>query len=311
MSLDTKNQKCAVCSAYLFDEDDIVYCPVCGAPHHRECYLSIGKCGLEEFHGTEKEYKKPEESETPPPENNAPPKNDNPYVRRCRSCGMPLDEGSHVCTNCGMPKNMGSMPFGAGFEMPVIDPNVPIEEGVTAGEAAGIVRTNTFRYIPKFLGLNKKRKGSWNWAAFLLPYAWFAFRKMYKESVITTLLFIATVLMNLPLTVALAQLPAAPTGIQNYLQLGQHYAQYIDSIGILPLALSFAGVVIGILVRIISGIYGDYIYKQRVITSASIVKNAEDKDAAKRKYAGTSFIGFFLAVLAFEFIPSVISIFLL
>ena len=78
MSLDTKNQKCAVCSAYLFDEDDVVYCPVCGAPHHRECYLSIGKCGLEEFHGTEKEYKKPEEPETPPTENKVPPRNDTP-----------------------------------------------------------------------------------------------------------------------------------------------------------------------------------------------------------------------------------------
>lgn len=308
MSLNTKNQKCAVCSAYLFDEDDIVYCPVCGAPHHRECYLSVGKCGLEEFHGTDKEYKKPEESEAPP-KAETPPMGDNPFIKKCRSCGMPLDEGSPVCGNCGMPNNIGPMPFG-GFEMPIIDPNVPISEDITAGEAAGIVRTNTFRYIPKFLSLNKKRKGSWNWAAFLLPHAWFAFRKMYKESIITTLLLIASSLTSIPMALAFAQLPAAPEGVENYLQLSQYYAQHITEIGVLPLVLAFVGVVLGIVIRIVSGIYGDYIYKQRVITSATLVKKAEDKDAAKRKYSGTSFIGFFLAVLAMEYIPVLIANFL-
>ena len=36
----------------------MVYCPECGAPHHRECYNSIGHCALEEFHGTDMQYDK-------------------------------------------------------------------------------------------------------------------------------------------------------------------------------------------------------------------------------------------------------------
>jgi uncharacterized Zn finger protein (UPF0148 family) len=56
MTFENKEQNCALCHAYLFQEDDVVYCPVCGAPHHRECYNSIGKCALEEFHGTENQY---------------------------------------------------------------------------------------------------------------------------------------------------------------------------------------------------------------------------------------------------------------
>ena len=56
MSLNEKGLSCAGCKAYLFEEDDIVYCPVCGAPHHRECYNRTGHCALEELHGTENEY---------------------------------------------------------------------------------------------------------------------------------------------------------------------------------------------------------------------------------------------------------------
>ena len=309
MSLDTKNQKCAVCSAYLFEEDDIVYCPVCGAPHHRDCYSAIGKCGLEEFHGTDKQYRR-EEPASEPPVNDAPPKS-NPFPKNCRSCGMPLDENSHFCGNCGRPSSMNSAPFGASpFDAPPIDPKTPICDGVSAGDAAKVVRTNNFRYIPKFLKLGKEHKSSWNWAAFLLPHGWFAYRKMYKESIITTVLMIATVLMNIPFALALAQQPSPDSSMTNILQLGQYYSQYLGEIGLLPLLLSLAGSALTLAVRIISAIYGDYIYKQRVILSVSLIRKAEDTEAAKTKYSGTSFIGFLLAILATEFIPSIISLFL-
>ena len=49
MSLNTEGVSCVRCHAYLFPEDDIVYCPVCGAPHHRECYNQLGHCALEEM----------------------------------------------------------------------------------------------------------------------------------------------------------------------------------------------------------------------------------------------------------------------
>ena len=56
MSLKTEGVSCVRCHAYLFPEDDIVYCPVCGAPHHRECYEQLGHCAMEEFHGTDRQY---------------------------------------------------------------------------------------------------------------------------------------------------------------------------------------------------------------------------------------------------------------
>ena len=45
-----KNEKCPVCNTEFKDGDDIVTCPVCGTPHHRECYNKIGHCINEDKH---------------------------------------------------------------------------------------------------------------------------------------------------------------------------------------------------------------------------------------------------------------------
>lgn len=315
MSLSYKNQKCAVCSAYLFDEDDIVYCPVCGAPHHRECYNNIGKCGFDHLHGTDMQYRKEDAPEAEPEIQDSKPALSSDKV--CLGCGMNLERGARYCNNCGMPANIDPKVSGAPFVLgafentaPIKD-DTPIDEGVTVKDAAKIVRTNAFRYIPKFVKLGAQNKNSWNWAAFLLPHGWFAFRKMYKESVIVSLLSIVSVILNFPLNLAIANLPLANENIRNYLELAEYYASFANEIGGLPILLSFIGLVMGLAVRIISGIYGDYIYKQRVVASANLIKEAEEKEALSEKLSGTSFLGFFIAVLAVEFIPSLLSMLLL
>lgn len=310
MSLNDKNQKCAVCTAYLFPEDDIVYCPVCGAPHHRDCYNSMGKCGLENLHGTDLQYKRPQPEEEKPEEAQTPP---TPAAPRCSGCGMELERGARYCNNCGMPTVMDGSPFAFNHytEAVQIKDETPIENGVTVKEAAKIVRSNAFRYIPKFLKLDNDNKKSWNWAAFLLPHGWFGYRKMYKESIIVSILTIASVILNFPLTIAVAQLPLADESIRNYVQLAEYYSQFLGDIGTLPVLLSFIGLALGLIIRIVCGIYGDYIYKQRVVLSAELIKNAEDTEAAQEKFSGTSFFGFFLAVCAVEFIPTLLSVILL
>ena len=36
--------KCPVCNEQFKSGDDIVVCPECGAPHHRECYEKNEHC---------------------------------------------------------------------------------------------------------------------------------------------------------------------------------------------------------------------------------------------------------------------------
>lgn len=44
------NKLCPVCRAPFTEGADIVVCPECGTPHHRVCYMTKGKCALEEYH---------------------------------------------------------------------------------------------------------------------------------------------------------------------------------------------------------------------------------------------------------------------
>ena len=55
---------CPVCNSNFTENDDVVVCPDCGTPHHRECYKKIGKCFNENMHGSDsisaEGYKNPE-----------------------------------------------------------------------------------------------------------------------------------------------------------------------------------------------------------------------------------------------------------
>ncbi len=310
MSLKTKGEKCEACKSYLFEDDDIVYCPVCGAPHHRDCYSALGKCALEEHHGTEYQYKKPEVTEEAPKVETAPVEGQ-AKEKICTSCGNILTDDQRFCPRCGMPYGQNSFggfsPFASVVE---IKDDTEVCEGVTALEAAKIVRINAFRYIPKFMQMHTGgKKRSWNWAAFLLPGCWFAYRKMFKESIITTAIMIITLLLNIPFNLALAQLPEPGNDVTTYIQMGEYYAQYVSEIGVLPLVLAAVGLVGSIILRIVCGIYGDLFYKNRITLSAALIREAENTESAEKKYSGVSLIGFIVALAAMEFLPGIIATF--
>lgn len=54
---------CPVCKREFKETDDIVACPKCGAPHHRECWKLEGHCHYAEDHDTPRQWKRP----APPP----------------------------------------------------------------------------------------------------------------------------------------------------------------------------------------------------------------------------------------------------
>lgn len=45
-----KDARCVFCDLTFAEKDDVVVCPVCGAPHHRECWNTTGKCACGEKH---------------------------------------------------------------------------------------------------------------------------------------------------------------------------------------------------------------------------------------------------------------------
>lgn len=56
-----RHEKCPVCeNRFEKDDEDIVVCPDCGTPYHRECYMQEGECVSSHLHG-EYEWKSDKE----------------------------------------------------------------------------------------------------------------------------------------------------------------------------------------------------------------------------------------------------------
>lgn len=212
--------KCPVCDEFFKSGDDVVVCPECGAPHHRECYEEIGHCHYEDKHREDFSFEdlndeSPDENsdaegaegEIICPKCNA----ENPKTTfYCNKCGYPLNERDrnnntdHNNQNSadqpyGQPFNQGVPPFGFGGQggvgipfdpMAGIKSDEPIADDVTAGEMSKFVGKNTPYYIMIFNRIKKFGSSRFNFSAFLFSGAYFLYRKMTAIGIIVSLLII-------------------------------------------------------------------------------------------------------------------------
>ena len=56
-----KNVKCGLCNNFFKDNDDVVFCPDCGAPAHRSCWQREGECVYADRHGSGFRWSSPAE----------------------------------------------------------------------------------------------------------------------------------------------------------------------------------------------------------------------------------------------------------
>jgi DNA-directed RNA polymerase subunit RPC12/RpoP len=220
---------CPVCGKAFTTNDDIVVCPKCGAPYHRECYAEVGKCVFEEKHGTPEAWSPPE---LKPAQQKAAVN-----FKRCPNCGTENSENAIFCEHCGQmltqnqsdfhefPKNGGFPPFGGynpngtpinsnqsnqpnvppnGYpgQVPYIfdpmggvNPNEPIEN-VPSGDVAKLVQNNTHYYLPVFMDFHRFRRNRFNFSAFLFSGGWMLYRKQYKLGSIITSIMAVLVLIS-------------------------------------------------------------------------------------------------------------------
>ena len=311
MSLNTEGVSCVRCHAYLFPEDDIVYCPVCGAPHHRECYNQLVHCALEEFHGTDRQYDKGKAREAEQNAAEMPNTGENAEgLITCQMCHEKNDFALNACPKCGAP-NIAKA--GSSFEnfdfLGGVPADYDIGDGITADEAKRFVAANTPRYIPKFAVLNAKNKLSWNWLAFLFPCGWMLSRKMYKNGVIAGLLTAISALFYLPFMNAVNNLGFSANETQA--QLMQNIYEHLPEMGTAVLAAMLVGFILNIAVRLLSALFGDYLYKQYAISSIKTIRaESEDMDYDYRKKGGVNIFLFLIGTMAVQYLPALIAIFI-
>ena len=201
---------CLICKQIFDDNDDIVVCPECGTPYHRDCYRKEG-CQNTELHRTGGSWQ-----DTAEPSEGA---------EKCPNCGTELREGAQFCDRCGSPvgtagripsyrgrfgQNMqGGMQGAMGFTefsedgrtVLTAGPADVLEEDVTVDEMSRFVGSNKQYYLPRFVLMNRlNMKISFNLAAFFFPEAYLAYRKMYLPAI---LVFVLRTIILLPWTAQL------------------------------------------------------------------------------------------------------------
>ena len=313
MSLKTEGVTCVRCHAYLFDDDDIVYCPVCGAPHHRDCYNEIGHCALEEFHGTDKQYDKVKSAEETIPAREAERGHTGENAEgdiTCQMCGESYDFSLNACPKCGAPNIAKAGGSFVSFDfLGGVPADCDIGEGVTADEAKRFVAANTPRYIPKFAILNKNNRTSWNWMAFFFPCGWMLSRKMYKNGVVSGLLTVIASLLYLPLSNAIYNLGFAEN--ETYTDLMNNILVNISDIGAAVMIFASLGFILNLAIRFVSGIFGDYFYKCYTIDTVKKIRaESEDMDYDYRKKGGVNIFMFLIGFMIVQYLPAIIAMFI-
>lgn len=204
-------QKCASCQTLFVEGDDIVVCPECGSPYHRECYLKEGRCINTQLHEAHEIWK---------PEDTKPLTEDNQAVKEvvCSNCGAKSTNRDAFCRQCGCPIDMekatGSMyrrikeeelaekygipfsdiSFGFGSDINKDDD----VDGNTVAEYTRYVGSNFFYFIPRFSRFAKGNRRSFNISAFLFPDLYFFYRKMLPQGIA---MLILTIILSIPSTI--------------------------------------------------------------------------------------------------------------
>ncbi len=305
MSLNLENLKCARCSAYLFENDDVVFCPECGAPHHRECYSALGHCALEEFHGTQNQYSANDEPQNIKSENSQEDKKEDYIV--CNNCHEKYPVTEKYCLKCHSPNPLKFPGFSQFDFLGGIPADYIIEDDITAEETKKFVATNTHRYIPKFVSITKSNKISWNWMAFLFPFEWALSRKIFKPAFILGFLQIISVLFSYPLAASLNTLGLSQaTSTEILTAVTNNFSSLIW-----PIILSLIAFVIGLASSIIAGLFGDYIYKNHTISAIKKIKaESEDIETDFIKKGGVNILLFFVGMIITQYLPNIILTFL-
>lgn len=293
MSADINGKKCAGCGAYLFEEDDVVFCPICGAPHHRDCYNSKGRCAFESLHGTDRQYDKVQEKAAREAERAAKKEAEQKQEQSTAYNARPIDRIDPITI-------LQFDPLGG------IPEEFDLGDGVTANDAKQFVFSNSHRYIPKFADMKKGRKASFNWLAFLVPPAWFLSRKMYKMGIITLVLSISFSLLMFPFAYQFEEF-LNNLGAQNTLEMITALIKNVNDFEITGIIAFNVASSLNILMSVLCGIFGDFLYRNHAISNIKAIKE-DGLDVAEnmQKKGGVNFFAGAVGFLIIQYLPTFI-----
>lgn len=298
--------KCLSCGLEFTGFDDIVVCPECGTPYHRDCYEKEGKCINTELHESGASWSR-EGPAAAEQETSGEPV-------RCFRCGLENPPEGLFCKRCGMPlrssfrneprpfnegqseQNAGQSSGAAGFN-PYANPNAmrfdqdSDIDGVKLGDLARFVGKNQFSYLASFIRFGKfGSKISLNFSALLFPQYYFFYRKMTLIGIIYMVLTLALSIPTIMLLSAAGYLPSISFVTESYIKSNAFFTLRNISSTLL------------MVMQCLSAIFANYWYYK---TARRNIQQARSQDGADEevvkdtiaKKGGVSLRGFFMALL--------------
>ena len=257
-----KNERCPVCLKPFEKGDDVVTCPECGTPHHRECYKDYGGCKNRSLHGTDFVYKKDEARVAELNAEDSIKNNDSPLNAEIKSEYYELDAAAEA--------NRAASPIP---EITGAQKNEDEIDGVKTEDIASVIAINQSKFLQKF---RKNKKLNWNWSAFVFGPYYFFFRKMYIPGAVLIAIEYAVRLIVSAIYVsagiAYANAFASAKTPNDYLAATQafmedpEYVNYMTASTIILVSL--------LVIHIVCALIADNLYRKKVV---GVVKAVEEK----------------------------------
>ena len=291
--MDYIGKKCPVCDKYFHADDDIVVCPECGTPHHRECYENLGHCVNKELHAEGYDYSEQSEESAE-------------KIKKCPNCGHPNDENSFFCKHCGTPLQdsqnneadrteqntangtfggagiPGGMPFGANMFDPLggVPGDTDFGDGVTAGETAKYVKQNPQYFVRVFSNIKNFNKSKFNFSAALFTGGYLLYRKMYKIGAILVALQLAMMIVETYISLKYSSLftsfAAVYSNAADMNQMLSNYSQFMSSASTTDILIIYLPTIIDILrfiMMIVVGLCFNRMYMKHCKNKIVFIKN--------------------------------------
>lgn len=197
-----KGSKCPYCNREFTETDDIVVCPECGTPHHRECYREHGKCANDTRHNEGFSWL-PEGGTV-----NEKVGCGTDSAQQCPRCGCVNYDNATVCQQCGAPLagNYGNVPSNPSpfVAQPSNDEGRYLNSSETLDnhpvkDWAMFISKNVGYYLYTFKSQDVRHsKFAFTWSALLFAPIYFLYRKVWWAGIAA---LVSNILFNMPSTV--------------------------------------------------------------------------------------------------------------
>ena len=305
-------QPCTSCRNIFKDSDEIVVCPQCGSPYHKDCYKLEGKCINTLLHESGSDWH---------PEPVIIPGASRPETV-CPNCGAHNSAEALFCTTCGRSLDAGRFadsrpapqhtpqsavpnqqydPYGSArsaasplLNVQTVSADTDVDSN-TVGEYTKYVGVKYYYYIPKFLKFAKQGgKASFNVPAFFFPHVWFFYRKMPIHGIIVMILSLIT---------------SIPTLLEYFVEEAGIMFTYAPGFQVFSLLCSL----LSWTVTIVCAVFGNYMYYKKAksdidrikannVTPLHVSAALEAKGGTSMLYVLLSFVAVFAISVAFTIV---------